>query len=196
MIDLDQTDPATLEAALVTSKGEMVVTFFPDKAPGHVHNFLELALDGFYDGLAFHRVIRNFMVQGGCPNTRAGATGRPGTGRPDGHPGLRAEFNDTEHTRGVLSMARSQDPNSAGSQFFIVHAEHATHLDNQYTAFGVVEDGLDVLDEIAAVECDFGPGGERSTPKQRIELERVIVRERQQRGDAGAGEAGAGEESS
>ena len=181
VIDLDQTDPATLEAELVTNKGSLVVTFFPDKAPGHVHNFLKLCLDGFYDQTAFHRVIRNFMIQGGCPNTKPGAAGQPGTGRPEGT-ALHAEFNDTPHTRGVLSMARGgQDVNSAGSQFFVVHAEHATHLDGQYTAFGIVEDGLEVLDEIASLECGFGPGGEKSTPQERVEIERVEVRQRQDR---------------
>lgn len=180
MIDLETTDPMTIEAAMVTSKGTMVITFFPDKAPAHVQNFLRLAQRGFYDGLAFHRVIRNFMVQGGCPNTKVGATGQPGTGRPEG-PGVRAEFNDTEHRRGVLSMARSRDPNSAGSQFFIVHGEHASHLDGQYTAFGKVEDGLDVLDDIASVDCQFGPSGERSTPVERVEIQRIDLRPRQQR---------------
>lgn len=188
MIDLDTADPSKVEAVLVTSKGTMVVTFFPEKAPGHVHNFLKLSQQGFYDGLAFHRVIRNFMVQGGCPNTKKGATGQPGTGRPPG-PGLRAEFNDIPHTRGILSMARSRDPNSAGSQFFVVHAEHAPHLDNQYTVFGKVEEGLEVLDDIASVECLHGPGGERSTPKERIELVRVELRERQQRETAQDGGA-------
>jgi peptidyl-prolyl cis-trans isomerase B (cyclophilin B) len=183
MIDLDQTDPATLEAAMDTSKGTMVLVFFPDKAPQHVRAFLRLAQDGFYDGLAFHRIVRNFMVQGGCPNTRAGATGTPGTGRPPGPP-LRAEFNDVPHTRGTLSMARSRDPNSAGSQFFIVHAEHARHLDGQYTAFGRVETGLDVLDEIAAIECSFGQSGERSAPKERVEIRHIEVRPRQERAAA------------
>lgn len=188
MIDLATADLAQLEAAIETDKGTLVVTFFPDKAPQHVRNFLDLAQKGFYDGLAFHRVIRNFMVQSGCPNTRAGASGRPGTGGP-GHR-VMAEFNDTPHTRGVLSMARSQDPNSAGSQFYIVHADHARHLDGQYTAFGVVEEGLDVLDQIAGVDCEFGPGGERSVPKERLGLRTVTVRPRQERqADAGA-EAG------
>ncbi len=189
MFDLETTDPASIEATLVTSKGTMVVTFFPDQAPEHVRNFLRLAQRGFYDGLAFHRVIRNFMVQTGCPHTRAGATGQPGTGRPDG-PGLRAEFHDLPHTRGVLSMARSRDPNSAGSQFFIIHGEHAAHLDGQYTAFGKVEDGFDVLDEIASVECAFGPNGERSQPKERIELQQIGLRPRQQRDSAPVAEAG------
>ncbi len=192
MIDLDQADLAQLEAAIETDKGTMVVTFFPDKAPLHVRNFCALAQQGFYDGLAFHRVIRNFMVQSGCPNTRQGATGRPGTGGP-GHR-IRAEFNDTPHTRGVLSMARSQDPDSAGSQFYIVHAAHARHLDGQYTAFGVVEEGLDVLDQIAGVDCDFGPGGERSVPRQRLGLRSVTVRPRQERQVEGAGAEQAGDE--
>ena len=155
----------------------MVVSFFPDKAPGHVHNFLKLSQQGFYDGTRFHRVIRNFMVQGGCPNTKQGASGVPGTGRPPG-PGLRAEFNDVPHTRGILSMARSRDPNSAGSQFFVVHAEHAPHLDGQYTVFGKVEQGLEVLDEIAGVECSFSETGERSVPKEQIVIERIEVRKK------------------
>jgi len=180
VIDLETTDPATIEAAMVTSKGTMVITFFPDKAPLHVQNFLRLAQQGFYSGLAFHRVVRNFMVQSGCPNTKAGAIGQPGTGRPPG-PGLRAEFSDLPHRRGVVSMARSRDPNSAGSQFFIVHGEHAPHLDGQYTVFGKVEEGLDVLDEIASVDCAFGPNGERSAPKERIEITHVELRPRQQR---------------
>jgi len=188
MIDIDTTDHSKIEAVMETTKGSMVITFFPDKAPGHVSNFLKLTNMGFYNGLAFHRVIRNFMIQGGCPNTKKGATGQPGTGRPDG-PGLRAEFNDTPHTRGVLSMARSRDPNSAGSQFFVVHAEHAPHLDGQYTAFGKVEEGLEVLDDIASVDCSFGGEGEKSTPKDRIEIVRIWLRERQVRDTAEGGGA-------
>jgi peptidyl-prolyl cis-trans isomerase B (cyclophilin B) len=187
-MDLQQTDPNAIEAALETSKGTLVVTFLPEKAPLHVSNFLSLAQEGFYDGTAFHRVIRNFMIQGGCPNTKEGATGQPGTGRPEGHDGLRAEFNDVEHRRGVVSMARGRDPNSAGSQFFIVHGEHAPHLDGKYTAFAVVEEGLDVLDEIASVECSFGPNGEQSEPAERIDLLSISLRPRQQRGDAEGGE--------
>lgn len=178
-MNLDQTDPATLEAALVTDKGTMVVTFFPEQAPKHVKSFLTLAQQGFYDGIAFHRVIRNFMVQTGCPNSKAGASGAPGTGGPGYQ--LPAEFNDIPHTRGILSMARARDPNSAGSQFFIVHGDHADFLDGQYTVFGKVEEGLDVLDEIAGIECDFGPGGERSTPKHRVEIKSIELRPRQQR---------------
>ncbi len=175
MIDLDNHDLGTLEAVFATDKGELVFGFYPEQAPGHVKNFLELAQKGFYDGLAFHRVVRNFMVQGGCPNTREGEGGMPGTGGPGYQ--IDAEFSDLPHHRGVLSMARSRDPNSAGSQFFIVHAEHATHLDGQYTVFGFMKDGHDVLDELAGVDVDFGPGGERSVPKERIGLQSVSVRE-------------------
>ena len=173
MIDLDQTDLSTLEARLVTDLGTMTIAFRPDKAPGHVRNFLKLAQDGFFDGLAFHRVMKNFMVQGGCPNTREGSRGVPGTGGPGWS--VHAEFNDLPHERGVLSMARSSDPNSAGSQFFVVHADHADFLDGQYTVFGKLVEGLDVLDAIANVECDFGGGGERSRPKQRIGIRSVDV---------------------
>lgn len=183
-MDLEQADPNTIEAVLVTDKGSMVVTFFPEQAPQHVRSFLKLAQNGFYDGLAFHRIVRNFMVQTGCPNSKQGASGQPGTGGPGYQ--LPAEFSDLPHTRGVVSMARGRDANSAGSQFFIVHGAHADFLDGQYTVFGKVEDGLDVLDEIASIDCDFGPMGERSTPKQRVEIQRIELRERQQREDAAA----------
>lgn len=196
-MDLDQTDPNTIEAALVTDKGTLVVTFFPEQAPQHVQSFLKLAQDGFYDGIAFHRVVRNFMVQVGCPNSRQGASGQPGTGGPGYQ--LPAEFNDIPHTRGILSMARGPDANSAGSQFFIVHGAHADFLDGQYTVFGKVEDGLDVLDEIASIDCDFGPMGERSQPKHRVEIQHIELRERQQRESetvdaADAGDAAEGAE--
>jgi peptidyl-prolyl cis-trans isomerase B (cyclophilin B) len=179
VIDLAQTPPAGIEAAVVTSKGTMVLTFFPDQAPRHVENFLQLAQQGFYDGVTFHRVMRNFMVQTGCPNTRQGAEGQPGTGGP-GHR-LPAEFNDIPHKRGIVSMARQRDPNSAGSQFFIVLADHHDFLNRQYTVFARVEEGLDVLDEIGATECEFGPTGERSVPRQRIEIQRIELRPRQER---------------
>lgn len=195
-MDLDQTDPNTIEAALVTDKGTLVVTFFPEQAPQTVRSFLRLAQQGFYDGIAFHRIVRNFMVQTGCPHSRAGATGQPGTGGPGFT--LPAEFSDLPHVRGTLSMARSRDPNSAGSQFFVVHGAHPSFLDGQYTVFGRVEEGLDVLDEIAAVDCDFGPMGERSTPRQRIEIRHIELRPRQQRelegSDAAAGDGAADHE--
>jgi peptidyl-prolyl cis-trans isomerase B (cyclophilin B) len=187
MTDLEL-DPARLEAVIETDKGEMVVTFFPDKAPKTVQSFLSLASKQFYDGLKFHRVIKNFMIQTGCPEGTG--TGGPGYTVP-------AEFNDTPHTRGTLSMARAGHPDSAGSQFFIVHGDHADHLDGRFTAFGRVTRGLEVLDAIAGTPCDFGPNGERSTPKQPIHMRRVSVRERtDDRSDAAsspaAGEAEAG----
>ena len=172
-MDLDNADLGTLELTMETSKGTMVFGFFHEDAPGHVRNFAQLAQDGFYDGLAFHRIMKNFMIQGGCPNTREGATGIPGTGGP-GHK-IAAEFNANPHKRGVLSMARSQDPNSAGSQFFVVHSEHAEFLDGQYTAFGYMKSGHDVLDAIASVECEFGSGGERSKPVERVEIIKTTV---------------------
>jgi len=187
VIDLETADPSAIEIAMVTGRGTMVMIFFPEKAPHHVRRFLELAQHGFYDGLAFHRVIRNFMIQGGCPNTRRGASATPGTGMPPGPP-LQQEFNDVPHTRGIVSMARGADLNSAGSQFFIVHAEHARHLDGKYTVFGRVEEGLEVLDEIAAIDCDFGSMGERSAPKERIEIQHLELRPRQQRSAVAAAE--------
>lgn len=178
-MDLDQTDLATVEAAVLTDKGTMVVTFFPEQAPKHVRSFLDLAQKGFYDGIAFHRVIKGFVIQAGCPHSRRGDKGQPGTGGPGYR--LPAEFHDIPHTRGILSMARGTDPNSAGSQFFIVHGNHAVHLDRQYTVFGKVEEGLDVLDQIANTECEFGPNGGLDRPKERIEIRRIELRPRQQR---------------
>ena len=154
-------------AVIKTSYGDMTVAFWPEVAPKTVENFKKLAREGFYDGTAFHRVINGFMIQGGCPNTKAGASGMPGTGGPGWQ--LKAEFNAKAHVRGVLSMARSAHPDSAGSQFFICHGD-ARFLDKQYTAFGQLVQGLDVLDRIAGVPCS---GSERSTPVERIALESV-----------------------
>ena len=141
-----------------TNHGKIVFGFLEDKAPLHVANFKKLATDGFYNGLKFHRVIPGFMIQGGCPNTRDGASGMPGTGGP-GH-NVRAEFNDTPHDRGILSMARSSDPNSAGSQFFVM-VKKSPHLDGQYSAFGYVIEGMDVADTIVSFS---GPGDRPTTP--------------------------------
>ncbi|MCA8975383.1 MAG: peptidylprolyl isomerase [Planctomycetes bacterium] len=139
---------------LVTNHGEMTLSFRPDKAPNHVANFLKLCKQGFYDGTKFHRVIRNFMIQGGDPNTKDDDKQHLwGQGGPGWN--VNAEFNDIKHVRGVLSMARSTDPNSAGSQFYIVHKD-APHLDNQYTAFGNLESGADVLDSIANTKTGRG----------------------------------------
>src|SRR5216110_1928474 len=126
-------------AVIKTSEGEMVAEFWPDVAPKTVENFKKLAREGFYDGTAFHRVIKGFMIQGGDPLTKdASQEARWGTGDP-GYK-IKAEFNDRSHTRGVLSMARSNDPDSAGSQFFICHGS-PTFLDRKYTTFGKVIKG-------------------------------------------------------
>jgi peptidyl-prolyl cis-trans isomerase B (cyclophilin B) len=117
--------------------------------------------------------MKGFMIQGGCPNTRQGATGIPGTGGP-GHK-VNAEFSVLPHKRGVLSMARSQDPNSAGSQFFVVHSEHAQFLDGQYTVFAYMKSGEDVLDAIASVDVEFGAGGEQSKPTERVEITGMAI---------------------
>mgnify|MGYP003335649836 CR=1 FL=1 len=140
-------------ATIETDHGTITVELWEDVAPNHVKNMLELGESGFYDGLGFHRILPGFVIQGGCPNTREGAGGMPGTGGP-GH-NVKAEFNDRKHEKGVLSMARSADPDSAGSQFFIcLGREKCQHLDGEYTAFGQVVDGLEVVDAIAGVDID------------------------------------------
>ena len=137
-------------AVIQTTEGEMVIELWSDVAPGHVENFKKLANQGFYDGTAFHRVIKDFMIQGGDPLTKdPKMEARWGTGDP-GYK-IKAEFNDRHHDRGVLSMARSQDPNSAGSQFFICHGT-PRFLDKQYTAFGKLIKGDDVLEKIATTQ--------------------------------------------
>ncbi len=135
-------------AVIDTNHGQIVLKFFPKLAPKHVENFQTLAKKGFYDGTIFHRVIPGFMIQGGDPNTKPGVGGPPGQGGP-GYT-IKAEFNSTHHSRGILSMARAQDPDSAGSQFFITVAD-AGFLDNQYTVFGQVVKGMDVVDKIVAL---------------------------------------------
>ena len=155
---------ATPRAIIHTNYGDMTVEFWPDVAPRTVDNFLKLSREKFYDGSAFHRIIKGFMIQGGCPNSKVGARGVPGTGGPGYQ--IKAEFNNRSHEKGVLSMARSADPDSAGSQFFICHG-NASFLNNQYTAFGKLVAGEEVLNKIANVVC-VGP--ERSTPTERVEI--------------------------
>jgi peptidyl-prolyl cis-trans isomerase B (cyclophilin B) len=134
------------EVAVVSTKfGSIIIKFRADKAPKHVENFKTLASKGFYDKTIFHRVIPKFMIQGGDPNTKGSDSSIYGRGGPDTN--VKAEFNNLNHKRGVLSMARSQDPDSAGSQFFICVAD-ASFLNNQYTAFGEVVSGMDVADKI------------------------------------------------
>jgi peptidyl-prolyl cis-trans isomerase B (cyclophilin B) len=134
-------------AVIKTSAGTMVIAFWPDVAPKTVENFKTLAKKGFYDGTCFHRVIKGFMIQGGDPNSKnLSAEDTWGMGGPGYN--IKAEFNDKHHTRGVISMARSADPDSAGSQFFICDGD-PTFLDHQYTAFGKLIKGDDVLEKIA-----------------------------------------------
>ena len=153
-------------AVIETQFGEIEIEFLPEKAPGHVKNFTDLAKKGFYDGTTFHRVIPGFMIQGGDPNTRDPKASRAqhGTGGPGYQ--IKAEFNDTPHKRGVLSMARAQSPDSAGCQFFICVGE-PTHLDGQYTVFGEVTRGLDVAQTIAGVEVS---GEEGSRPLETVRI--------------------------
>jgi len=138
-------------AVIDTNYGRIILKFFPSLAPGHVKNFEKLAEKGFYDMTKFHRVIPGFMIQGGDPNTKPGATGQPGTGGP-GYT-IKAEFNNHHHAPGILSMARSQNPDSAGSQFFITVAD-APSLDGQYTVFGQVVQGMDVVKKIVSLPRD------------------------------------------
>ena len=156
-------------AVIKTSEGEMVLEFWPDVAPGHVENFKKLANKGFYDGTAFHRVIKGFMIQGGDPNTKdPNKQSQWGMGGP-GH-NIKAEFNDKAHVRGVLSMARSNDPNSAGSQFFICHGD-PRFLDRQYTAFGKLIKGDDVLEKIATTQT---LPGDRPVKRMNVESVKIV----------------------
>ena len=170
--DIGDLDLTKTKVLLITSAGQMTLRFLPDKAPKTVENFVKLTKDGFYNGTQFHRIIKGFMIQGGCPNTKAGAQGEPGTGSP-GYM-LKAEFNDTRHVRGVLSMARSGHPDSAGCQFFICHGT-APHLDNQYTAFAMLDSGFDVLDQIANTRVKPSPSGEPSVPIEPVHLYSAIL---------------------
>ena len=154
-------------AVIETKFGKIEVQFFKDKAPGHVKNFKDLAKKGFYDGTIFHRVIPGFMIQGGDPNTKSDDRSNHGMGGP-GY-SIKAEFNDTPHKRGILSMARSSDPNSAGSQFYIVVKDSA-FLDGQYTAFGKVLSGMTVADQIVNA-----PRDRKDNPNERIEMKVKVL---------------------
>ena len=158
-----------MSKAIITMEdgGVIELELYPETAPITVKNFEELAEKGFYDGLIFHRVIPGFMIQGGCPN----GTGTGGPGYT-----IKGEFsangvkNDLKHTRGVISMARTMVPDSAGSQFFIMHQD-SPHLDGQYAAFGKVVSGLDVVDRIAAVRTDFR---DKPLKPQRMKSVRIV----------------------
>jgi len=154
-------------AVIETIHGTIKFEFFEDKAPGHVKNFKDLANKNFYDGTTFHRVIPGFMIQGGDPNSKSDNRSSHGSGGP-GY-SIDAEFNDTKHVRGVLSMARSQEPNSAGSQFFIC-VKDSFFLDGQYTAFGRVVEGMDVADKIVNESRDSN-----DNPEERMEIKTVSI---------------------
>ena len=154
-------------AVIETKFGNMALRFFPDVAPNHVNNFIELAKKGFYDGTLFHRVIPKFMIQGGDLNSKETDRSKHGTGGP-GYT-VKAEFNNKPHKRGILSMARSAHPDSAGSQFFICVAD-APSLNQKYTVFGEVTSGMEVADKIVSQARDA-----RDNPVERIEMKVKIV---------------------
>jgi peptidyl-prolyl cis-trans isomerase B (cyclophilin B) len=162
-IEIMEQTTATIE----TKFGQITLKFFPDVAPNHVKSFIDLANDGFYNGTTFHRVVPGFVIQGGDPNTKSDDRSKHGTGGP-GYT-LEAEFSNIPHKRGTLSMARAADPNSAGSQFFICVAD-AAFLDGQYTVFGEVSKGMDVVDEIVAQ-----PRDSRDNPTERVEMKVKIA---------------------
>ncbi len=172
-------DYANTLVTLQTDLGDITIKFLYDKAPKHVENFVDLAAHGFYDGVMFHRVIPGFMIQGGDPQTKKPedpmhpyGTGGNVVKDKDGKERevrLKAEFNDTPHKRGVVSMARSADPNSASSQFFIV-VKDSNFLDNQYSAFGEVVSGMEVADKIAAV-----PRGANDRPATPVHIKKTVV---------------------
>ena len=160
------TDASDNEVAVIETRlGDIELELQNDIAPGHVKNFKDLAGKGFYDGTTFHRVIPGFMIQGGDPNTKSDDRSTHGMGGP-GYT-IKAEFSSTPHTRGVLSMARSQDPDSAGSQFFVV-VKDSSFLDNQYTVFGRVTKGMEVVDKIVSV-----PRDSKDNPDEKVEMKSV-----------------------
>lgn len=172
--DEAKTPAGTNEVAVIeTTKGNMVIEFWPDVAPKTVENFKKLAKDKFYDGTAFHRIMRGFMIQGGDPLTKdKGKEDMWGTGDP-GYK-IKAEFNNRSHQRGVISMARSQHPDSAGCQFFICHGD-ASSLDLKYTAFGILLRGDDVLEKIASTPVGRSASGENSKPSERVEVKSIKI---------------------
>lgn len=158
---------ADAKAIIETKFGNIELKFFPEVAPNHVNNFIELAKKGFYDGTIFHRVIPGFMIQGGDPNSKNPDKSKHGAGGP-GYT-VKAEFNNKPHKRGILSMARAANPDSAGSQFFICVAD-APFLDKQYTVFGEVVSGMDVADKIVSQ-----PRDRMDNPDERVEMKVRIV---------------------
>lgn len=160
-------------AVIKTNEGEMVVQFWTDAAPNTVENFKKLAHQGFYDGTTFHRIVKGFMIQGGDPNSKDPAKENSyGEGGPGYN--LKAEFNDHSHDRGVISMARGPDPDSAGSQFFICLAP-VHRLDHQYTTFGKLIKGQDVLEKIGDTPVTGNSMGEPSKPTKRVVIESIKI---------------------
>jgi peptidyl-prolyl cis-trans isomerase B (cyclophilin B) len=166
--------PTSNEVAVIkTSEGEMVVQFWTDAAPNTIENFKKLARQGFYDGTIFHRIIKGFMIQGGDPNSKDPAKEDSyGQGGPDYK--VKAEFNDHPHDQGVISMARSADPDSAGSQFFICLAP-IHRLDHQYTTFGKLIKGDDVLEKIGNTPVERNSQGETSKPTKRVVINKIEI---------------------
>jgi len=160
-------------AVIKTSEGDMVVEFWTDAAPNTIENFKKLARSGFYSGTIFHRIVKGFMIQGGDPNSKDPAKeNKYGEGGP-GYK-IKAEFNDHSHERGVISMAREPDPDSAGSQFFICLAP-VTRLDHQYTTFGKLIKGDDVLDKIGNTPVTRNSMGENSKPTKRVKIDKIDI---------------------
>lgn len=179
--DAPELKPPTLEdvgdpsevAMIETEKGNIVVEFYPDVAPLHVANFKNLAKAGFFDGTAFHRVLPGFVIQGGDPNTKDDNPHNDGQGGPPYR--VKAEFSDRLHVKGILSMARSNDPNSAGSQFFICLGR-ATHLDKKYTVFGNVIKGIETVEKIGGIRRDPSNKYDRSLPAVVMHHVKIIKR--------------------
>ena len=170
----EKTPNASNEIAVIkTSEGDMVVEFWTDAAPNTIENFKKLARSGFYNGTIFHRIVKGFMIQGGDPNSKDPAKENK---YGDGGPGykIKAEFNDHSHERGVLSMAREPDPDSAGSQFFVCLAP-VTRLDHQYTTFGKLIKGDDVLEKIGNTPVTRNSMGENSKPTKRVTIEKIDI---------------------
>src|SRR6266705_3106379 len=166
-------NPSSEVAVIKTNEGEMVIEFWSDAAPKTVENFKKLARSGFYDGTTFHRIVKGFMIQGGDPNSKdPGKESSYGEGGP-GYK-IKAEFNDHSHERGVISMARSSDPDSAGSQFFICLAP-VPRLDHQYTTFGKLIKDDDVLEKIGNTSVNTNAAGEMSNPTKRVTIEKIDI---------------------
>src|SRR5437899_1710696 len=163
------TDYKDKVAELHTTAGEIDIRFFPDVAPNHVKNFIDLAQQGFYNGTKFHRVIPGFMIQGGDPNTKSSDASSWGTGGSGKN--IAAEFHSISHKRGIVSMARASDPNSASSQFFIV-VKDSPFLDRQYTVFGQVTKGMDVADKIVSAPRDAN-----DRPNNPTAIQKVVIRD-------------------